>query len=266
MSRNRSLPRARSTHASRRKRLSQNFLTTADTARLLVRSSGIGPSDLVVEIGPGDGMLTRRLLDVAGRVLAYEIDGHYAARLRRRYADDKRIHCYHSDFRAVSAPHEPFAVVANIPFAGTTDIVRWCLSARHLTSATLLVQAEFARKHTGDYGRWTKLAITHWPTVALELGPRVSRHRFHPVPQVDAAVLHLRPHPEPLLPHTALPAYRRLVDLGFSGIGGSLAASLTQAFPPGTVREACANAGVPRDQPVGLVTPHQWLSLFHTLR
>ena len=192
MSRNRSLPRARSTHAGPRKRFSQNFLADAQTARLLVRASGIGAADLVVEIGPGDGMLTRRLLGAADRVLAYEIDGHYAARLRQRYAGNHRIRCYHSDFRAITAPREPFAVVANIPFASTTDIVRWCLAAQHLTSATLLVQEEFARKHTGDYGRWTKLAVTHWPSVALELGPHVSRHRFHPVPQVDAAVLRLR--------------------------------------------------------------------------
>ncbi|MEV6279567.1 rRNA adenine N(6)-methyltransferase family protein [Nocardia sp. NPDC051832] len=214
---------------------------------------------------PGDGMLTRQLLGAADRVLAYELDGHYAARLRRRYADNKRIRCYHSDFRAMSAPSEPFAVVANIPFASTTDIVRWCLAAQHLTSATLLVQEEFARKHTGDYGRWTKLAIKHWPCVAMELGPRVDRHRFHPVPQVDAAVLHLRVRSRPLLHHAALPTYRRLVELGFSGVGGSLAASLGQEFPARIVRKACASAGVPLDQPVGFVAPSQWLKIFHAL-
>ncbi|MEV0251588.1 23S ribosomal RNA methyltransferase Erm [Nocardia sp. NPDC050712] len=265
MSRHRSLPRARSSHTgSTRKRLSQNFLADTGTADLLVRESGVGAADLVVEIGPGDGMLTRRLLGAAGRILAYELDGHYAARLRRRYAQDSRIHCYHSDFRSIAAPCEPFAVVANIPFGSTTDIVRWCLSARQLTSATLLVQEEFARKHTGSYGRWTKLAISHWPTAAMELGPRVSRNRFRPVPQVDAAILHIRP--RLLLPVSALPDYRRLVELGFSGVGGSLAASLSRAHPSRAVRKACAGAGIPLDQPVGLVRPDQWLNVFTTLR
>ncbi|MFC9897926.1 23S ribosomal RNA methyltransferase Erm [Nocardia sp. NPDC127579] len=256
-------PHART--SNNRKKLSQNFLADTRTADLMIRHSGIGADDLVVEIGPGDGMLTRRLLGVAGQVLAYELDRHYADRLRRRYADDRRIRCYHSDFRTVSAPREPFAVVANIPFAGTTEIVRWCLSAGQLTSATLLVQAEFARKHTGDYGRWTKLAITQWPTVALELGPRVDRTRFRPIPRVDAAILHLRSRPQPLLPAASLPDYHRLVDLGFSGIGGSLAASLSRARPARIVRKACTSAGISLDAPVGVVGPDQWLVLFTEL-
>ncbi|MEU8895572.1 23S ribosomal RNA methyltransferase Erm [Nocardia sp. NPDC048505] len=265
MSRNRSLPRARDTHTGPRKRLSQNFLADAATARLLVRESRVGAADLVVEIGAGDGMLTRQLLGTAGRILAYEIDGHYAGRLRRRYAGDDRIRCYHSDFRAVTPPGEPFAVVANIPFASSTDIVRWCLAAPHLRSATLLVQEEFARKHSGGYGRWTKLAVTQYPMVALELGPRVDRRRFHPIPQVDGAILHLRTHPRPLLPHATLPAYRRFVALGFTGVGGSLAATLSREFPARAVRKAFADTGIPLDAPVGLVAPPQWLAIFQML-
>ncbi|MFD6161149.1 23S ribosomal RNA methyltransferase Erm [Nocardia sp. NPDC060256] len=262
MSRNRSLPRARNT----RKRLSQNFLTDAGAARLIVRSSGVSAADLVLEIGPGDGMLTRQLLGSAGRVRAYEKDAHYADRLRRRYADDDRIQLYHTDFRAVREPQEPFAVVANVPFAVTTDLVRWCLAARHLTSATLLTQYEFARKHSGDYGRWTKLTVTHWPTVAMELGARIGRHSFHPVPSVDTAILHLRRRPRPLLPGSALADYRRVVELGFLGVGGSLASSLRQEFPTRTVRAACTAAEIASDEPVGLIDPDRWLTLYAALR
>ncbi|MEV0297429.1 23S ribosomal RNA methyltransferase Erm [Nocardia sp. NPDC050710] len=266
MSRNRSLPRSRAPRAgSTRRRLSQNFLTNPAIAARLVRSSGVGPGDLVVEIGPGDGMLTGRLLAAAGRVLAYEIDGHYAARLRGRYASDSRIRCYHRDFRSVEAPREPFIVVANVPFASTTDIVRWCFAARHLTSATLLTQREFARKHAGDFGRWSKLGITHWPTIALELGIRIDRHHFHPIPRVDAAVLHLHTRAQPLLPAQALPEYRRMVELGFSGVGGSLAASLAREFPSRSVRAACSEAGLALDEPVGLVSPDHWIRLYRAL-
>lgn len=266
MSRNRSLPHARDPRASTRKRLSQNFLTDAGAARLIVRSSGITAEDLVLEIGPGDGMLTRQLLASAGRIRAYEKDAHYADRLRRRYAGNDRIRLHNKDFRTVPAPDESFAVVANVPFAVTTDIVRWCLAAHHLTSATLLTQLEFARKHSGDYGRWTKLTIAHWPTVAIELGPRIARDNFHPIPRVDTAVLHLRRRPHPLLPDSTLTDYRRLVDLGFSGIGGSLANSLRRRFPPRTVRAACTAAGIAADEPVGLIDPQRWVVLYGSLR
>lgn len=265
MSRNRSMRHARSTPGSDRKRLSQNFLTDAATARMIVRVSGVTRDDLVLEVGPGDGMLTRPLLGSAGRVIAYEKDPRYAERLRRRYEGEDRIRCHLADFRDVRPPHEPFAVVANAPFGVTTDIVRWCLAARSLTSATLVTQLEFARKHTGDFGRWTRLAVAHWPRTAFEQGPRIGRRRFHPVPRVDAAVLRLRRRPEPLLPPESMGEYRRLVELGFSGVGGSLAASLRRAHPAGRVRRACEAAGIDRDQPVGLVPPSRWLRLFSAL-
>ncbi|AHH21731.1 putative rRNA methyltransferase [Nocardia nova SH22a] len=248
-----------------RKTLSQNFLTDPRIARMIVRTSGITPADLVLEVGPGAGMLTRQLLTVSRRVRTYEKDPHYADRLRRRYAGDYRIRCHHSDFRDVIAPREPFAVVANVPFAITTDIVRWCLAARHLRSATLLTQWEFARKHSGDYGRWSKLSITQWPWTESALGPRVSRDAFRPRPAIDGGVLILRRRPEPLLPKAYRADYRNLVELGFSGVGGSFAASLRRAHPAARVHAACAAAGISRELTVGLVPPEAWIRVFDHL-
>lgn len=248
-----------------RKTLSQNFLIDPRIARMLVRRSGIAAADLVLEVGPGAGMLTRQLLRVSRHVRVYEKDPYYAALLRRRYADDDRIYCYCTDFRDIRAPEEPFTVVANVPFAVTTDIVRWCLAAPHLRSATLLTQWEFARKHSGDYGRWSKLSITHWPWTEPVLGARVNRTAFQPRPVVDAGVLTLRRRPEPLLPQALRADYQHLVELGFSGVGGSFAASLRRAYPAARVRGACAAAGISRELTVGLVAPSAWVRVFDHL-
>lgn len=262
-SHDRQSPRARP--ASTRKTLSQNFLADPAVARRLVESSGVGPDDLVVEVGPGDGSVTRPLLDRARRVIAYEKDPHFVERLRSRLGHHEHFSCHLADFRDVREPREPFTVVANAPFGITTDIVRWCLDARHLTEAALVTQLEFARKHTGDYGRWTKLAVTSWPEHRLDLGMRIGRRLFRPVPAVDAAVVHVRRRQKPLLPEADLPDYRDLVDLGFSGVGGSLWASLRRVVPSRTASGACAEAGVARDQPVGLVPPDRWIALFKAL-
>ncbi|MFC3961438.1 23S ribosomal RNA methyltransferase Erm [Nocardia jiangsuensis] len=248
-----------------RARLSQNFLVDPAAVRAIVRAAELTPADLVLEPGPGAGALTRALLRAAGRVHAYELDPHHAEQLRARYRDHPRITIEHSDFRAVQPPDEPFTVVANIPFAASTDILRWCLTAPALTSATLLTQREFARKHSGDYGRWSRLAITHWPQTALALGPRVGRNSFHPVPAVDAAVLLVRRRGQPLLPAASLASYRRLVHLGFAGTGGSFGASLAREHPRVKVRSACGTAELDPDTPVGLVTPAQWLTVFRAL-
>jgi 23S rRNA (adenine-N6)-dimethyltransferase len=257
-------PRARESRGvSDRKRLSQNLLADAHLARRL--AADVGPDDLVVEAGPGGGMLTGPLLDRARRVIAYEKDRHFAERLRSRFGHHEHFRLHTGDFRDARPPREPFRVVANVPFAITTDIVRWCLDARSLTTASLVVQLEFARKHTGDYGRWSKLAVDAWPEHELALGMRIGRHRFRPVPKVDAAVLHLRRRPEPLLPRRDLADYRDLVALGFTGIGGSLAASLRQAVPARAAARACAEAGIAKDAPVGLVPPDRWIALYKAL-
>ncbi|SDE08533.1 ErmE/ErmH/ErmO/ErmR family 23S rRNA (adenine(2058)-N(6))-methyltransferase [Glycomyces harbinensis] len=257
-------PRARQ-NASTRKTLSQNFLTDSAVARRLVESSGVGPDDLVVEVGPGDGMITRPLLARARRVIAYEKDRHFAERLRSRLGHHEHFSCHLGDFRDASEPREPFMVVANAPFGITTDIVRWCLDARRLTDATLVTQLEFARKHTGDYGRWTRLAVTAWPEHRFDLGMRIGRRLFRPVPAVDAAVIHVRRRQKPLLPEADLTDYRDLVDLGFSGVGGSLWASLRRVVSSRAASGACAEAGIARDQPVGLVPPDRWITLFKAL-
>ncbi|TLF76678.1 23S ribosomal RNA methyltransferase Erm [Nocardia cyriacigeorgica] len=264
MSRKRFPPHARGT--STRKQLSQNFLADPRAAQTIVRAACVDPGDLVLEIGAGDGMLTRRLLDHGYRVIAYEKDRYYARRLRARYAGDPRIRVIHNDFRRAIAPTVPFAVIANIPFGISTDILRWCLDADHLSSATLLTQREFARKHSGDYHRWSKLTVTHWPAMTMTLGPHIGRGSFDPVPQVDAAILRLARRPHPLLTGPSAADYRTLVELGFSGVGGSLAASLRRRFPATAVRSACAAAGIEVDEPVGLVHPDSWITLYRHLR
>ncbi|WP_165986102.1 ErmE/ErmH/ErmO/ErmR family 23S rRNA (adenine(2058)-N(6))-methyltransferase [Streptomyces sp. YIM 98790] len=262
--------------ARRRARLSQNFLTDGDAVRLIVRCSGVRPGDLVVEPGAGEGALTRPLArrvrarpgggaGRTGRVLAYEIDPALARRLTRRLGDDPAVRVLGRDFLAAAPPAEPFAVVGNIPYARTSEIVRWCLAARSLTSATLLTQREYARKRTGGYGRWTLRTVQTWPEIRWRLGPRVGREAFAPVPRTDAAVLRLERRRVPLLPPTALPGYRSLVAEGFGGVGGSLRATLSRGRPAGRVRAAFRAAELDPGAPVGHVTPAQWLALFRAL-
>jgi len=252
--------------ADNRRRLSQNFLADPGAARHVVRVAGVGPRDLVVEVGPGEGAITRHLAPAARRVLAYEIDPRLAERLARRYRDPARgVQVTRADFTRVRPPREDFAVVGNIPYARTADIVRWCLAAQHLTCATLVTQLEYARKRTGGFGRWSRLTVTTWPEWSWSLAGRIDRHRFRPVPRVDAGLLVLRRRRTPLVEPGRMSGYRRLVDIGFAGVGGSLGASLRRAHPVRRVDRALESAGIARSTPVGFVTPGQWLELFAVL-
>ncbi|WP_199493462.1 ErmE/ErmH/ErmO/ErmR family 23S rRNA (adenine(2058)-N(6))-methyltransferase [Marinitenerispora sediminis] len=246
-------------------RLSQNFLTDPAVARRVVRVSGVGPADLVVEVGAGEGMLTRPLAATCGRLVGYEIDPRFAARLAARFRDRGDVRIVGGDFLAATPPREPFAVVGNIPYAITAGIVDWCLRAPSLTSATLLTQLEYARKRTGGFGRWSRLTVRTWPGVEWTMAGRVPRDRFHPVPRTDSAILRLRRRRVPLLPAGSLAAYRRLVDLGFTGVGGSLHASLRREYRTDRLGVAFRSAGLPREAVVAHVRPDAWVTLFAVL-
>ncbi|MFC4563008.1 ErmE/ErmH/ErmO/ErmR family 23S rRNA (adenine(2058)-N(6))-methyltransferase [Nocardiopsis mangrovi] len=253
-------PRRNGGDRGRRRTLSQNFLTDTGLARALVRTAGVGPGDLVVEIGAGEGMLTRFLASACRRLIAYEVDPALAAGLSRRFAG-RGVTVEHADIRTAAPPGDSFAAVGNIPYSITADIVDWCLAARGLTSATLVTQLEYARKRTGGYGRWSRLTVRTWPDFSWEMGRRIPRDRFHPVPRVDSAVLLLRRRARPLLPAHLRGAYRRLVDLGFTGTGGSLRASLRTAHAAHRVDAALAAAGIGRTTVVAFVAPDQWITL-----
>ncbi|MDH6453731.1 MULTISPECIES: ErmE/ErmH/ErmO/ErmR family 23S rRNA (adenine(2058)-N(6))-methyltransferase [unclassified Streptomyces] len=255
---------ARPTHVSRA--LSQNFLTDRTAAARLARLAVPHPkAGLVLEVGAGKGALTELLAPRCRRLLAYEIDERLVPQLDARFRSASQVQVVAGDFLAARPPRTPFSVAGNVPFSRTAAIVHWCLTAPALTDATLLTQLEYARKRTGDYGRWTSLTVLSWPRYEWRLVGRVGRHGFRPVPRVDAGILRIERRRTPLLDPAALSGWRHLVELGFSGVGGSLHASLCRAHPRRRVDAAFRGAGVDRAVLVGEVSPDRWLRLHEGL-
>lgn len=163
--------------------------------RGLVRSADIGPDDLVLDLGAGPGALTLALARTGARVIAVERDPRLARRLARRTADDPAVRVVEGDLRHVALPHRPFHVVANIPFATGTDLLRRLLDEHHqgrrLRGADLLVEWGFARRLTTaaadrTAARWQRRFV-------LDVARRVPARSFSPPPRVDAAHLVIRP-------------------------------------------------------------------------
>ncbi|TDB78618.1 ErmE/ErmH/ErmO/ErmR family 23S rRNA (adenine(2058)-N(6))-methyltransferase [Actinomadura sp. KC216] len=262
--------------------MSQNFI--ADPAVIARYARTVGPGGaryldgdgrgledeepgggLIVEAGAGDGRVTAALAGRARRVIAYEIDPVLAGRLAERCRDLPNVRCVSGDFLAARPPRGPFHLAGNIPYSVTSRIVAWALEAPGLVSATLVTQLEYARKRTGDYGRWSRLTVRTWPEFSWRLGARIPRDRFRPVPRVDSAVLRLDRRAVPLLPPAVMDDYVRCVDVGFGGVGGTLRASLRRAYPAARVDAAFRAAGVPRDAVVAFVHPDRWVALARVL-
>ncbi|MER5992916.1 ErmE/ErmH/ErmO/ErmR family 23S rRNA (adenine(2058)-N(6))-methyltransferase [Streptomyces viridosporus] len=256
---------ARPTTTSRA--LSQNFLADRATARRFARLAVPhgGPVPLLLEVGADKGALTDVLAPLCRELHAYEIDPRLVPALRGRFSGTPHVRAVGADFLAAHPPRTPFAVAGNVPFSRTAAVVDWCLRAPRLTDATLLTQLEYARKRTGDHGRWTRLTVLTWPRHEWRLLARVDRRSFRPVPRVDAGVVRIERRRVPLLDAAASSRWRHLVDLGFSGVGGSLHASLCRAWPRRRVDAAFRAARLDPGVLVGQVAPERWLRLHEVL-
>ena len=237
----------------------QHFLRSSRLAADIVAGAD-ARGELVVEIGAGTGLLTRALSGVADRVVALELDVRLADRLRRDLARRASVSVVHADAREWAWPDEPFAVVANLPFAGSGELLRLLLDdpRRPLTSATLIVQWEFACKRArvwpstlraAYWGAWYEFAVVR------HLAPAA----FAPPPSVDAGVLRIRRRGQPLVPLEDSEAYRTLLARAFAGDG-----RLRRVVPPRDLKRVAAAAGFAPDARARELDVHQWAALFRT--
>lgn len=175
------------------------------------------------------------------------------------------VEIVYRDFLGSKPPEKPFKLVSNVPFGSTSAVVGWAIDAHNLVKATLITQLEYVKKRTGAYGRWSKLTVATWPFLEWSFHGEIARTSFRPVAKVDAGILVLERRSSPLLAGRDMPSWHNLVELGFSGVGGSLFASLARRYPHSQVAAAFTRSGTPKDAIVAFVTPQEWLQIFAVL-
>ena len=180
-----------------RRSLSQNFLTDQEALDAIVEAAELVPGDRVVEIGPGLGVLTRRLLAAGASVLAVELDTRLAEFLRRELAGIDGFELIEADALSLHPremfPDQPFKLVANIPYHITSPLLHAFLEGSRPPELTvLLVQLEVAERVAAPPGQMSYLSVFVQNVTAAEVVARVPAVAFEPPPAVDSAVLRLR--------------------------------------------------------------------------
>lgn len=224
-----------------KKSLGQNFLMHPQTAERIVAASGVGESSTVLEIGPGTGMLTRALLARVQKVIAVEADHTLLSGLAETFAEEiqqGRLELVPGDIRSFDTESisGEYAVVANIPYYITGEIIRQFLTSLHKpTSMTLLVQKEVAVRIARDH-KESLLSLSVKAFGTPKYCFTVPRGAFRPAPKVDSAVLSIEnirkdafssPEDEKV--------FFEVLRAGFSQKRKRLAKNLEQLYPASTI-------------------------------
>ncbi|MFI0410148.1 16S rRNA (adenine(1518)-N(6)/adenine(1519)-N(6))-dimethyltransferase RsmA [Actinomadura sp. 3N508] len=236
------------------KTLGQNFVIDANTVRRIVRAAGVGPDDVVIEVGPGLGSLTLALLPQVRRVVAVEVDAALAAALpgtveARAPEVAGRLEVVHADaMKITNVPGPaPTALVANLPYNVAVPVVLHLLAVLpSLRTALVMVQAEVADRMVAAPGGKiygvpsVKLA---WYGDARRAGA-VGRAVFWPAPNVGSGLVAFTRREPPPTTATREEVFA-VVDAAFAQRRKTLRAALAGwAGSAGAAEEALRAAGV----------------------
>ncbi|HET7711869.1 MAG TPA: 16S rRNA (adenine(1518)-N(6)/adenine(1519)-N(6))-dimethyltransferase RsmA [Thermoanaerobaculia bacterium] len=178
-----------------KKKWGQNFLRNRGAVEKIVAAVQPRDDEILLEIGPGEGALTERLLELGRPVIALEIDPELTARLKERYGE--RLDLRHADALEAELPATPYRAVGNLPYNAGTPILRRVIADPRCRRAVFMLQKEVAdrivaKPGTDAFGFLTLFVQLYAePRHLMTLEPR----SFYPPPKVRSAVVVLDPRP-----------------------------------------------------------------------
>ncbi len=216
----------------------------------------------MLDLGAGGGALTRALAEAGARVRAVEVDSVALRELEARFGADPRVEVVEADATTLPLPAEPFSVVANLPFAAGTAILRRLLGDPRVPLVQLdaIVEWGLATKRTAVWPS-TLLGCTWGAWYELSLVRRVPRVCFAPPPRVDAAVLRAGRRSVPLVAPAEAGLYGALLRRAFAA-----QAPLDRVLPRGLVHRVAYELGFDPHAAARDLDVRQWAALYATVR
>lgn len=248
-----------------KKHLGQHWLKDPDVLADIADVAELTTSDTVLEIGPGLGTLTSRLLARANKVFAVEFDTELARKLPGQFPG-KNLEVVNQDILQFDTTSLPigYKAVANVPYYITSKIIQLLSeSLNPPVTMVLLIQKEVAERLAAKPGDYSVLAIAAQVYYEIELGSVVSSRLFTPPPKVDSqiVIMHRRDHPK--VDAAIREDFFRLVKAGFSAKRKKLRSSLAGGLhlDKMTVEDLLSQANIPHDARAEDLEIGQWLTL-----
>jgi len=230
-----------------RKGLGQHFLIDEEVLKLITSAAGLTPTDVIMEIGPGLGVLTKELVRQSGWVITVELDSKLATILKQGLASFNNVTIVNEDILqidpltllqeqkakfppGISSPFS-YKVVANLPYYITSPVLRHFLEASLKPQImVVMVQKEVAEVIVAKPGQMSMLSISVQFYGEPVIIGYVPAQCFYPAPEVDSAILKIKLYAQPPVEVTSKEGFFRLVRAGFSAprkqVGNSLAQGL----------------------------------------
>ena len=257
------------------KSLGQNFLQDAAALENIALAAEIGLDDIVLEIGPGLGSLTRYLAVCARQVTAVELDESMLAPLRAVLKPYTNVRVVHGDIlktaMAEIMDQPDYLVVANIPYYITSAVIRHLLEsdpARRARRIVLTIQKEVAERICAKAGDLSLLALSVQVYGKPVLADIIPAAAFHPAPKVDSAILRIDIYNEPLIPRAALPTFFKLTKAGFSQKRKTLRNSLSSGLhiPTSESEALLTSAGIDYMRRAETLSIAEWQGMCEVLK
>ena len=272
--------------SKRKPKLGQNFLIDRGAARRIVEALGDVSDRVVIEIGPGRGVLTDVLIPRARRVIGIELDRVLAAQLRMRYAMHGNIEILESDFVTAEFPSmvgrkpgplhdlrptqpETVDIIGNLPYYVTSDIVLRILELHsHIERAVIMVQREVADRLAAEPGSrdYGLLSATAQLFARVEKLFTLPPDAFSPPPKVHSSVVRLTMAPRLDELRVLEEPFIAFLKLSFAQKRKTLLNNLKGTFPEAEIRRGLKAAGLRSDVRAEAVPLEKSAALFRALQ
>jgi 16S rRNA (adenine1518-N6/adenine1519-N6)-dimethyltransferase len=254
------------------KRLGQNFLVDTSALQQVVDTAELTSQDIVLEVGPGLGSLTRLLAQHAQQVIAVELDLSLIPVLEEVLSQYDNVVLVHGDILKIDLDHlftgsDPalsYSVVANIPYYITSALIRHLLEAHQRPSRVVLtVQREVAERIIAVPNDMNLLAISVQVYGEAKLAGNIPGGSFYPPPQVDSAIVRIDLYEKSLFSASVVENLFRLAKAGFSQKRKTLRNSISAGlrYSPQEAANLLQSAGIQPNRRAETVSLEEWAKL-----
>lgn len=241
--------------------ISQNFLIDPNFVNSLIGKTSINNEDLVIEIGPGKGIIAEALSLKCKEVIAIEFDPKLASDLRLKFKDYKNVRIIEEDFLKYSMPKITYKIFSNPPFNLSADILNKLLKLpNQMSEAYLILQDKTVERFSeGD----NQISTLWKPFYEISVLQKINKNEFMPVPNVNIVLAKFEKIKDPIIDITNYQLYRDFVIYGYNQWKPTILEGFNKVFTKEQLKIISKSYNLGNLKPTELKID-QWVSLFNS--